>query len=224
MDDFNSIIRLVLAAILPVLFAITAHEAAHGWVAWKLGDPTAKLQGRVSFNPIRHIDPFGTIILPMLLLVVSKLMGGGVLFGWAKPVPVSWEKLNNPRRDMALVAVAGPGSNLIMAFLWALLAKLTLSVDFGGATEFVQFTCVIGVYINIILMVLNLLPVPPLDGGRIVHSLLPARWAESYAGLEPYGIIIILVLLFTGVLWHILLPMINGVQHLIWTILGVNWR
>jgi Zn-dependent protease len=173
MPDFNSV-QLFAVWVLPVLFAITLHEAAHGWMARRLGDPTAEMLGRLTLNPLKHIDPVGTILVPGILL----LLGSGVLFGWAKPVPVTMENLRNPRRDMAWVAAAGPLANLLMAVLWAFIIHVglwTIEMSPGVARPLV-FMGVAGVFINTILMVLNLVPIPPLDGGRVAMSLLPGCW------------------------------------------------
>ena len=198
---------------LPVIFAITLHEAAHGYVAKHFGDLTAYAEGRVSLNPLRHIDPFGTIALPLILLAVSKLFGGaGILFGWAKPVPVNFANLRHPKRDMLWVAAAGPFSNLVMALFWALIVKLALSVPESDFSLPLALTGAAGVFINIIIMVLNLVPLPPLDGGRILVSLLPHRLAVRVARIEPYGFFILIFLLFTGVLGYVLWPAIGVVM------------
>ena len=194
---------------IPVLLAITLHEAAHGYVARHFGDSTAYLAGRISLNPLRHIDPIGTVLVPLL-----TMLAGGILFGWAKPVPVNFGRLRHPKRDMLWVAAAGPGSNLVMAILWAL--------AFRFATAFPESISVpltlmaqAGVMINVVLMVLNLFPLPPLDGGRIAVSLLPQPYAYRYAQVERYGFIILIVLLFTGILGKILGPFINAAINLI---------
>ncbi|MCP4695520.1 MAG: site-2 protease family protein [Gammaproteobacteria bacterium] len=211
MGELN-IIQNIAVWILPVLFAITAHEAAHGWIAYKLGDSTAKKLGRVSFNPIKHIDPVGTVIVPLALLWIASFMdGGGFVFGWAKPVPVNWANLRNPRRDMALVALAGPMSNLLMALFWIIVYKagVVLSLEQGvTSAEYLRYIGFAGVMINMILMVVNLLPILPLDGGRVLHAFLPARWADSFGQLEPYGLFILLALLFTGLLQKIMAPIL----------------
>lgn len=209
MPDFNSV-QLFAVWVLPVLFAITLHEVAHGWMARRLGDPTAEMLGRLTLNPLKHIDPVGTILVPGILL----LMGSGVLFGWAKPVPVTVENLRNPRRDMAWVAAAGPLANLLMAVLWAFIIHVglwTIEVSPGVARPLV-FMGVAGVFINTILMVLNLVPIPPLDGGRVAMSLLPGPWAWRLSRLEPYGILIILLLLVSGVLGIVIWPVISALQ------------
>lgn len=205
-----NIIQLIAIIILPLLFAITLHEAAHGWVASKLGDKTALMMGRVTLNPIKHIDPLGTVILPLIMLVVSKFT---FAFGWAKPVPVNWQNLHHPRRDMALVAIAGPGANLLMALLWAAIAKICVVLGVGptdtvvgAATLFFYNAGVFGISINIILMLLNLIPIPPLDGSRIVSSILTPRAERIYAGIEPYGIWILLALILFGFLGKVLYP------------------
>jgi len=205
--DIAGLIQAIALGAIPIAFAITLHEAAHGYAARHFGDTTAEQAGRISLNPLRHIDPVGTIAVPLLILVTSKLLGGGgLLFGWAKPVPVNFGRLRNPKRDMFWVAAAGPGANLFMALCWALVLKLVLispqtyfSIPLKGMAE-------IGIVINVILMILNLFPLPPLDGGRIAISLLPGKLAWRFAMLEPYGFIILLVLLFTGILGSILGP------------------
>ncbi|OWT60160.1 site-2 protease family protein [Candidimonas nitroreducens] len=204
----DSLIQTITVYALPMLFGITLHEAAHGYVARLFGDPTAYLAGRISVNPVRHIDPIGTIVVPLVLLFSSKLLGGGgLLFGWAKPVPVDWGRLRNPKRDMLWVALAGPASNLVMAVIWALGLRLLAE---SGATQdnfWVQMT-IAGIQINLVLMALNLFPLPPLDGGRIVFSLLPGRMAWQYSRIEPYGMLIIILLMITGALWAFLQPLL----------------
>ncbi|TAL78543.1 MAG: site-2 protease family protein [Burkholderiaceae bacterium] len=204
----ESLIQAITVYALPVLFGITLHEAAHGYVARMFGDPTAYQAGRVSLNPIRHVDLVGTIIVPLVLLFGTKLLGGGgLLFGWAKPVPVDWSRLNRPKRDMLWVALAGPASNLLMAILWAVELRLLTSGGAGMSSFWVQMA-IAGVQINLVLMALNLFPLPPLDGGRIVFSLLPGPLAYKYSRLEPYGLVILLVLMMTGVLWKLLIPLL----------------
>jgi Zn-dependent protease len=204
-----NVIQVIAIYAIPVIFAITLHEAAHGYVAKYFGDMTAYSQGRVSLNPIRHIDPFGTVILPLLLLAISKLFGGGFIFGWAKPVPVNFGNLRQPKRDMLWVAAAGPASNLVMAIFWMLMVKLSFTEVAGTFSMPLALMGAAGVMVNAIFMVLNLLPIPPLDGGRIMVSLLPHRLAYKFSRIEPYGFIIILVLLFTHVLDVVMWPMIR---------------
>jgi Zn-dependent protease len=186
---------------LPVLFAITLHEVAHGWAARALGDRTAEMLGRLSLNPIKHVDPMGTVVVPILMLVL-----GGFLFGWAKPVPVSMRNLRNPRRDMAIVAVAGPLSNLAMAIGWGVLAKIAISTNpTEGIWLGVLLMARAGIIINLVLMVLNLLPFPPLDGGRVLTGLLPEAQARAVDRIEPYGLVILIVLMATGMLSKIMI-------------------
>lgn len=210
------LIETVIAWSIPILFGITVHEVAHGWVANSLGDSTARLQGRLTPNPIRHIDPVGTILVPALMVILT-----GFIFGWAKPVPVNWQRLGHPRRDMALVAAAGPLANLVMMLIWAIIAKLVFvaGIEASLVAPFILTMVKVGIIINIILMVLNLLPLLPLDGGRVMTSLLPPDLAEKYARLEPYGLIILVVLLVTGVLVRIIGPIIFGLEHLIYQLL-----
>ncbi len=200
MGDLSTVQRIV-AAILPVLLAITVHEAAHGWMAKRLGDDTAARLGRLSLNPLRHVDPVGTVLVPGLLLLF-----GGVVFGWAKPVPVDTRKLRNPRKSMALVAIAGPGANLVMACVWALVVRISL--DYHNELPWLGMPLfhmgLIGISVNVVLAVLNLLPVPPLDGGRVAVGLLPVPWARILSRVERYGFLIILVGLMSGVLQYIL--------------------
>jgi len=207
---------------LPVVFAITLHEAAHGYVAKHFGDLTAYAAGRVSLNPLRHIDPVGTVVLPLVLLAVSKLFGGGgILFGWAKPVPVNFANLRRPKRDMLWVAAAGPAANLLMALFWTLMVKLGLGMAGNYFALPLALMGAAGVFINVIIMVLNLLPLPPLDGGRIMVSLLPHRLAYQFARIEPYGFIILIVLLFSGALGFVMWPLIGITMSLIAALFGV---
>ncbi len=208
MDELNLAQRIAIW-VLPVLFGITVHEVAHGWVARRLGDPTAMMLGRLTLNPLKHIDPFGTVLVPGMLLLL-----GGVLFGWARPVPVTWQNLRRPKRDMALVALAGPIANLLMAICWALLVKIgvVLHDDVSWIAEPLIFMGIAGIFINTVLLVLNLFPLPPLDGGRVLAGVLPNQLAWQLGRIEPYGLIILLVLLFTGVLGKIVWPAIAVVQ------------
>jgi Zn-dependent protease len=220
--DINQLVQTVAIYALPVLLAITLHEAAHGYVARHFGDMTAFAQGRISLNPARHIDLVGTILVPVAILVLTKLAGGaGMLFGWAKPVPVNYSALRRPRQHMLWVAAAGPGANLAMAFAWAAVFK---TADVLPATYFTQPMLMMaraGIEVNVILMLLNLLPILPLDGGRILASLLPSRLAWRYAKLEPWGLPILLLLLFTSALGVILSPMINLSYRIIGTVFQI---
>lgn len=194
--------------IMPILFAVTFHEATHAMVAYYFGDTTAKELGRLSLNPFHHIDLFGTIIVPIVILVLSQF---SFVFGWAKPVPVRASNLNNPRRDMALVSLAGPLSNIVMALLWACCLKLTLLVGSKSSNIALFFilTSQAGILINLIIAFLNLIPIPPLDGGRVVSCLLPPKQAVIYEKIESFGFFILLLLIITGVLGQILTPFIN---------------
>lgn len=204
----ESLIQTITVYALPLLFAITIHETAHGYVARLFGDPTAWQMGRITLNPIPHIDPVGTIAVPLFLLFSTKLLGGaGVLFGWAKPVPVDWSKLRRPKRDMLWVALAGPASNLAMAILWAITASLLFRSGVSNQ-DFWFRMAIAGIQVNLILMALNMLPIPPLDGGRIVFSLLPDQLAWRYSRIEPYGLLILILLMLTGALWFMLQPLL----------------
>jgi Zn-dependent protease len=217
MIDDLSLIQKISIWTLPILFAITVHEVAHGWVAYKLGDDTAYRLGRITLNPIKHIDLIGTILIPGLMLVM-----GGIIFGWAKPVPVNFHRLRQPRRDMALVALAGPGANLLMAILWAIIAKVgvIMTNDFESAI-FLLYVGGAGFSINMILMILNLLPILPLDGGRVFHSVLPPDLAESYGKLEAFGLVILIVLLVSGVLEKIMNPLMSFMSQPFFWLLGL---
>nr|VFJ69865.1 MAG: Zn-dependent protease (includes SpoIVFB) [Candidatus Kentron sp. FM]VFJ71863.1 MAG: Zn-dependent protease (includes SpoIVFB) [Candidatus Kentron sp. FM]VFK19213.1 MAG: Zn-dependent protease (includes SpoIVFB) [Candidatus Kentron sp. FM] len=196
------LIQKLIVWVPPVLFAITVHEVAHGWIARRLGDPTAMMLGRLTLNPFKHVDPIGTIVIPGLLLFLQAPF----LFGWAKPVPVTYRNLRHPKRDMALVAIAGPAANLLMAILWAVLVKITLMMPqyAGEQMQLLVYMGFAGIGINVALMVLNLLPIPPLDGGRILISLLPGPWAWHVSRIEPYGFFIVIGLLMLGILQSIL--------------------
>ncbi|PJD92782.1 MAG: site-2 protease family protein [Legionella sp.] len=200
--------------VMPVLFAITLHEAAHAWVATLCGDSTAKMLGRLSINPLKHIDPIGTVVVP---IVIGILSGFQFIFGWAKPVPINWYQLRRPRRDMALVAIAGPIANLIMALCWAACAKAGVLWDptHSQPALFMVLTGEAGIFINLVLAFLNIIPIPPLDGSRIVISILPPKFAGYYQQLEPFGMVILLVLMFTGTLGVLIGAPINWSLYVI---------
>ncbi|TXH03640.1 MAG: site-2 protease family protein [Nevskiaceae bacterium] len=214
-SDLLPLVQKIAVWALPVLFAITLHEVAHGWAARALGDRTAEMLGRLSLNPLKHVDPVGTVVVPMFMLVL-----GGFLFGWAKPVPVSVRNLRHPRRDMALVAVAGPLSNLAMALAWGVLARIAIGMNPDeGVWLGVLLMARAGIVINLVLMVLNLIPLPPLDGGRVLTGLLPEAQARKLDRIEPYGFVILVALMATGILGRIMaLPLIlsgNALQNLL---------
>jgi Zn-dependent protease len=214
--DVQHLVQTIAIYALPVLFAITLHEAAHGYVARHFGDLTAHAQGRISLNPLRHIDPVGTVLVPALILVGSVAAGtSGFLFGWAKPVPVNYSALRNPRPHMAWVAAAGPGANLAMAILWALALKLAVLLPESGFSVPLALMAKAGIVVNLVFMFLNLLPIPPLDGGRIVTSLLPNRAAWRFSKLEPWGIPLLVILLLTNVLGFVLQPLVGASDALI---------
>jgi len=210
--DVNQLVQTVAIYALPVLFAITLHEAAHGYVARHFGDMTAHAQGRISLNPMRHIDWLGTIVVPLVILFLS---GYKFLFGWAKPVPVNYSALRKPRRHMAWVAAAGPGANLAMALAWALLLKLAVLLPASSVSVPLGLMAEAGVVVNLVFMCLNLLPILPLDGGRILASLLPSRAAWQYSRLEPWGLPVLVLLLVTNVLNFLLEPLVGASGALI---------
>jgi Zn-dependent protease len=219
MQELN-IVQLVAVWALPTLFAITVHEVAHGWVARRLGDPTAMMLGRLTLNPLKHIDLIGTVAVPILLLVLSS---GHMVFGWAKPVPITAENLRPPKKGMAAVAAAGPLANLMMALLWALLVKLIVLGSGGnvGAMLPLIYMGLAGITINVLLMILNLIPVPPLDGSRVVAGFLPDPLAWKYGRLEQYGLLILLALMATGLLGRIMGPPMSAVQDAIYRLFGI---
>jgi len=212
MPELN-LISTLFVFVIPVIFAVTFHEVAHGWVASQFGDQTAKSMGRLTLNPIKHIDPVGTIVVPAIMYFTS-----GFIFGWAKPVPVNWRNLGHPRRDMALVAIAGPAANLLMLLFWAISAKILMLLgnELNNLTQLLLIMCSIGITINIVLMILNLFPLLPLDGGRVLTAMLPRNLAISFSRMEPYGLIILVVLLLSGILWKILMPVLGGMEALIY--------
>ena|SRR5436190_10976328 len=206
--------------VLPVVFAITLHEAAHGYVAKLFGDRTAEMQGRITLNPLKHVDPVGTILVPAALILVAKLGGPQFVFGWAKPVPVNFGNLRDPKRDMRWVAAAGPGANFVMAAFWALLLKAAAPGALFANVHLLQMA-MIGISVNLILMALNLLPIPPLDGGRIAVSLLPVQAAHAFARLEPFGLFIVVGLLAFGVLDNVMGPLLRLGEWSLQALLGL---
>jgi Zn-dependent protease len=216
--DIAGFIQILSLYALPAILAITLHEAAHGYAAKRLGDLTAYQEGRITLNPLKHIDPIGTLVVPAVLLIAS---GGKMAFGWAKPVPVNFSRLRNPKRDMFWVAAAGPAVNLLMAIGWAIIFKIVVTSSVNYFTDPALAMAQGGIVINLVLMVLNLLPIPPLDGGRIAVSLLPNSMAYSLARLEPYGLLIIMLLMVTDILGSIMYPIIGGFLYSIKMIFGV---
>lgn len=218
MPGLEEFARKLAVWAIPVLFAITLHEASHGYVARRYGDRTAEMLGRLTLNPIKHIDPVGTVLVPATMLLLT-----GFIFGWAKPVPVNTRNLRNPRRDMVIVAAAGPLSNVAMALGWGLLMSLTLAfgASLGNTAQWLFAMGQAGVTINAILAVFNLLPIPPLDGGRVASGLLPVRISDRLDAIEPYGVFIVLGLLIVGLLWPLLWPVIEVLQLLVYTVTGV---
>ena len=214
-----TLIQKIAIGILPILLAVTVHEAAHAFAANYFGDGTAKFLGRMTLNPLKHIDPIGTIVVPLVMFILTSFV-----FGWAKPVPINTKNFKDPRRDMALVALAGPVSNILMAFAWTGLTALGVAGLDSGAwyAEPLALMGQIGVFVNVLLAVFNLLPLPPLDGGRVLVAVLPPQAASKVAMLEPWGFPILLLLLFTGALSYIISPILltmlnwfNGLAHLL---------
>ena len=221
MLDINLFIQQVSIYALPVLLAITLHEVAHGWVALKFGDSTAKALGRLSLNPLKHIDPVGTIIVPLIML-----MSSGYVFGWAKPVPVSTRPFKHPRRDMAWVALAGPAANIAMAVMWLFVVLFAIYALQGlpWLGRPLVLMAGVGVSINIVLAALNLLPLPPLDGGRILAGLVPLSMARVIDRIEPYGIWILLALLVSGALGFVLSPVVQTLHWIMYAPFGLAGR
>lgn len=208
----DGLIQTLAIHAIPVIFAITLHEAAHGYVARYFGDPTAWQQGRITLNPVKHVDLVGTLLVPALILFASK---GGMLFGWAKPVPVDFGRLRQPKQDMLWVAAAGPGANLLMALCWAIILKLAVVMPLNAYSLPLAEMARAGINVNAVLMLLNLLPLPPLDGGRIAVSLLPHNLAWRFARIERFGFFILLAMLFLGLLDVILTPLLRVFLSLI---------
>jgi Zn-dependent protease len=218
--DLASFLTTVSIAAIPIVFAITIHEVAHGWVARHFGDRTAEAQGRLSLNPIRHIDPIGTILVPALMLWL-----GGFLFGWAKPVPVNPRYMRNPRGNMVWVSAAGPGVNLVMAVIWAFLMMLSQRVEFGVAGDWLESMAAVGIFINILLAVFNMLPIPPLDGGQVLTNLLPPGPFSSFLErMAPFGLFIVLGLLVSGLLSPLVSGPIGFLQGLLVDVFGLRGR
>jgi Zn-dependent protease len=217
--DLQSIIQTIALYAIPIVFAITLHEAAHGYVAKQFGDYTAYQAGRISLNPLNHVDTVGTILVPVGLLIVTA---GQFAFGWAKPVPVNFGQLREPKRDMLWVAAAGPGANLVMALAWGFTLRLALLLPDNYFSYPIQAMAHYGVRINLVLMVLNLIPIPPLDGGRIAVSLLPNKLAYRFAMIEPYGLIIVVALLATRVLSGVIGPVVAVCRDLIYAVFGLS--
>jgi len=210
-DEFSLVQKIIIWA-LPVILAITVHEVAHGWAALQLGDRTAQMMGRLTLNPIKHVDPIGTLVVPGVMLMIS-----GMMFGWAKPVPITYQNLRSPKRDMAWVALAGPVANLTMAAMWAMIIKLGLLLIQSGVSigPPMVYMAVAGVLINTMMMIFNLLPLPPLDGGRVLVSFLPGPLAWKVERIEPYGIFILVGLLYLGLGQYVLWPLINSFFNLL---------
>lgn len=216
MDELTLIQRIVVW-LLPVVFAITVHEVAHGWMAKQYGDKTADQQGRLTLNPLKHIDPIGTIIVPGLLLITFT----GFIFGWAKPVPVDARNFKNPKKAMMMVALAGPVANLLMAVGWAVLARIGITIEAEFISMPLIYSGVAGITINLVLALINLLPIPPLDGSRVLSGLLPDYWAWRYNKLERWGFLILLLLLATNVLGMVLAYPMYYAQQLFFSLAGM---
>jgi len=211
-----TLIQRIVVWVLPVVFAITVHEVAHGWVAKKQGDKTASMLGRLTLNPLKHMDLLGTIIIPGLLLISST----GFIFGWAKPVPVDTRNFKNPRKSMALVALAGPVSNLLMAIGWALIIRVGVMIEMEAISLPMILMGKAGISINLVLALINMIPIPPLDGSRIVTGILPSKWAWHYNRFERFGFILLLGLLWSGGLGYILGYPMYYAQQVFFTLAG----
>ena len=219
MGDTLQLVQTILIFAPSTILAITLHEAAHGYVARMFGDTTAYMLGRVTLNPVKHIDLMGTIVIPLVLLAVTR---GAFMFGWAKPVPVNFNNLRNPKRDMLWVAAAGPASNIVQALLWALVARLLVGAS-GEAAGYWSDVAQAGVLSNMVLAVLNLIPILPLDGGRVLASLLPAKASYAYQGTERYGMIILIALIVTGILGRVLSPLVFLGVRAIFSLFGLQF-
>ena len=216
--DLSDTLQIILVAAPPAILAITLHEAAHGYAARHFGDPTAWQAGRISLNPLRHIDPIGTLLLPLLL----ALFKSPILFGWAKPVPVSIHRLRHPKRDMLWVAAAGPAVNLLMAVGWTALLKLDTLIPDNMLSQPLALMCQVGIIINMSLAMLNLFPLPPLDGGRIAVSLLPEPLASQFAQLERWGFFILIALLYLGALDVTVWPLVDALERFILSLFALT--
>ena len=216
--DLNSFLTTFSIAAIPVIFAITLHEVAHGWVAKSFGDRTAEMQGRLSLNPIRHIDPVGTILVPALLLAI-----GGFMFGWAKPVPVDPRNLRDPRPNMAVVSFAGPAANFAMALAWGFVMVIAQDINLGAASEWLILMGAYGITFNIAIGLLNLIPIPPLDGGQLLQNLLPVGpLTELLDRIRPFGFLIVLIMIPTGVLSFLLAGPMNFLVSLVKSIFDLR--
>ena len=218
LDNNLTASQFFIVAVIPILFAIVLHEVAHGWTAYKLGDRTAMMLGRLSLNPIKHIDPIGTILVPIVLYLTA-----GFIFGWAKPVPIDWRNLKNPKRDTALVAIAGPAANLAMALFWGIIIFIATSLSSGLSSFYAPLAnmAAIGIFINILLMIFNLIPIPPTDGGRIAVSLLPANLGRLLSNIEPFGLLIIVFLIVSGFFSNFILPITNSLSIFIYEFFAI---